>query len=164
MLAPTYVPAARLVEADPLSSMEVLGVTVTPLVSSGETDGQFALFQALVPHNVGIPVHSHPDVEFFYVLEGSLTVLRQTDDVIESFQIGARQGGFVPSNALHGFVNSNPETAHVLIACTSGLEAFLSEAGTPLGESAPRIPPNGAEIERVLAIARKHGQVFAPPC
>ena len=164
MLISKHAPAARLVDTDPLTSLEVLGVTVTPLLSSADTDGHFALFSATVPHNVGIPMHSHPDVEFFYVLEGTLTILKKNGDSMEHFQVDAHQGGFVPGNAMHGFVNSNPKTAHVLITCTRGLEAFLAEAGKPLSSHPSQLPPAADEIERVLAIAGKHGHVFVPPC
>jgi hypothetical protein len=66
---------------------------------------------------------------------------------------------FVPSNALHGFLNEGGETATVLIICTRELESFLLEAGTPLSHQRPGPPPPD-EILRVLGIAAKHGQQF----
>ena len=145
----------RFVEADSSSALDVLGVTLFPLVSNRESDDQFGLFHALIPPGVGIPPHTHPDVELFYVLEGELKILLDGS----SFKVRRDQGGFVPSNALHGFLNEGAETAKVLITCTRGLESFLLEAGTPLSRVRPG-PPSPEEIARVLGIAAKHGQQF----
>jgi quercetin dioxygenase-like cupin family protein len=145
----------RFVEADASSALHVLGITVFPLVSNRESDDQFGLFHALVPPGVGIPPHTHPDVELFYVLDGELKILLDG----ASRTVRKDQGGFVPSNALHGFLNEGDETARVLITCTRGLESFLLEAGTPLSRVQSG-PPSPDEIARVLGIAAKHGQQF----
>jgi hypothetical protein len=47
-----------------------------------------------------------------------------------------------------------------MITCTRGLEEFLLEAGRPMDASIPPGLPTPAEIERVLTIAQRHGQVF----
>lgn len=145
----------RFVEADSSSARDILGITVFPLVSNHESDDQFGLFRFLVPPGVGIPTHTHPDVELFYILDGELKIL--LDDA--SFTARRDQGGFVPSNAVHGFRNEGAEAASVLITCTRGLESFLLEAGTPISHVQPG-PPSPDEIARVLGIAAKHGQQF----
>lgn len=148
-------PRVRFFEADSSSAFDVLGITVFPLVSNCESDDQFGVFQALIPPGAGIPPHTHPDVELFYVLEGELKILLDGT----SFTAHREQGGFVPWNALHGFLNEGAGTARVLITCTRGLENFLLEAGTPLPHVRPG-PPSPDEIARVLGIAAKHGQQF----
>lgn len=149
---------ARLVSVESSAAHDVLGTVVTPLVSNGETGEHFGAFHATVPPGAGIPVHSHPDVELFFVIEGELQLLRESDG--EPVGIPAGHAGFVPAYALHGFVNAGPEEARVLITCTRGLENFLLEAGRLVGATTAQGPPSPEEIERVLAIARKHGQVF----
>jgi|SRR5689334_12971427 quercetin dioxygenase-like cupin family protein len=150
---------ARLVAMEPSAARDVLGILVMPLVGNGETGNHFGVFYAVVPPSTGIPVHSHPDVELFFVLEGALQLFREPDG--EPVAISAGHAGFIPADALHGFVNAGPGVARVLITCTRGLENFLSEAGRPVDTTATQGPPRPEEIERVLAIARKHGQVFA---
>ena len=145
----------RFFQADSSSALNILGITVFPLVGNRESDDQFGLFHALIPPGAGIPPHTHPDVELFYILDGELKILLDG----ASFTARRDQGGFVPSNALHGFLNEGAETASVLITCTRGLESFLLEAGTPLSHAQPG-PPSPDEIARVLGIAAKHGQPF----
>jgi mannose-6-phosphate isomerase-like protein (cupin superfamily) len=150
----------RVVSIEATSTREVLGVLVTPVVSNEETGEQFGVFHAVVPPGIGIPVHSHPDVEFFFVLEGELQLLRATGCDTETLTIAVNQAGLVPSNALHGFVNAGPDAVRLLITCTRGLEEFLTAAGRPVDAIASPAPPTLEEVERVLSIARKHGQVF----
>lgn len=156
----TITPApVRHLSVDSASLRNVLGVKVAPLVCNHETDNQFALFEAVIPPQVGIPLHSHPDIEVFYVLDGQLEVAYQSTERPEQFVVEAQQGALIPSNARHGFMNRSNIPARVLISCTRGLEAFFFEAGVP--DPASEMPPSPAEIERVLNIARKHGQVFS---
>lgn len=150
----------RLIEPQAEPARDVLGVSVTRLVSNNETGDHFCIAEAVVPPGVGIPLHSHPDVEMFYVIEGELRLMRMVNNTPDEMIVGTNQAGFVPSNALHGFINAGTIAARVIITCTKGLEQFLMEAGTPVDRNAAPQPPSPQEIERVLSIARKYGQVF----
>lgn len=153
----TQVP--RLVTHDAAAARDVLGIVVTPLVGNAETGDRFGLFHALVPPGAGIPLHHHPDVEMFYLVEGELSVLREVGGALQEFSVRREEGGFIPAGAPHGFVNKASSPARALITCTRGLEDFLMEAGQPVRHDRQG-PPSPSEIEQVLAIARRHGQVF----
>ena len=49
------------------------GTTTRFTAPGSETAGQFGLFEALMPHGAAPPLHSHPQDETIYVLEGELT-------------------------------------------------------------------------------------------
>ena len=42
------------------------------LASPNETGSDICLIRGTIPPGVAVPLHSHSDVELFYVLEGSL--------------------------------------------------------------------------------------------
>jgi quercetin dioxygenase-like cupin family protein len=71
-IAPSRV---RVIETNSNSALDVLGVTLFPLLSNRDCDNHFGLFHALIPPGVGIPPHTHPDVELFYILGGELKIL-----------------------------------------------------------------------------------------
>lgn len=49
-------------------------VTLARLKLGGEqTGGRFALWEGVLPHGAAPPLHSHPQDETFYVLEGEVT-------------------------------------------------------------------------------------------
>jgi quercetin dioxygenase-like cupin family protein len=131
-----------------------------------QTEGHYCLLETVVAPGMGVPPHQHADQEAFYVLEGSLEVARLGPGGLEFFPATAGDFINVPSNEVHGFRNPGGAPARILVMATAGLGAFFLEAGVPVlpGEAAPTGPPSQAEIERILAVARKHGHRFlAPP-
>ena len=130
-----------------------------------QTEGHYCLLETVVPPGMGVPPHQHLDQEAFYILEGSLEVARMGPGGLESCPATAGDLINVPSNQVHGFRNSGGAPARILVMATAGLGAFFLEAGVPVspGEAAPTGPPSHAEIERILAVARKHGHRFLSP-
>jgi quercetin dioxygenase-like cupin family protein len=144
--------------------MDVLGVELEWKLRSSDTLDQYCVLAATVPPGVGIPPHQHPDQEAFFVLEGQpeFAVADGAGLAWRSAQPGDMVN--IPPDALHGFRNASGSAVKVLITCAANLGKFFEEAGTPLGEnesaSASVLPE---AIQRVLAIAEKHGQRFAAP-
>jgi quercetin dioxygenase-like cupin family protein len=121
-----------------------------------ETDGRYAMLEALVPHGGGPPPHIHSrEEQLFYVLDGEIT-----------FQVGedrfvAGVGAFanMPVGSLHAFRNESDRPARVLISVTpAGLEKMFFEVGQPVADDAETAPPPGeADIERLLEAAPRYG-------
>jgi quercetin dioxygenase-like cupin family protein len=69
-------------------------------VSPDETSEAFAMIQMIVPPGGTIPLHSHADLEVFYMLEGTLDFLQADGDSnrwLASYATGAVlnvDGGF----------------------------------------------------------------------
>jgi quercetin dioxygenase-like cupin family protein len=133
-------------------------------VVSDETDGTFALGEALVRPGGEPPVHVHSrEDETFYVLEGELTFQRGHE------RIDARPGDAVlmPRGVQHGFA-VRTETACLLQAFTPGglEEAFrsLSEPAAFDGlPPAPEGPPSPEAVEAMTAKFADHGVEFTGP-
>ncbi len=70
----------------------------------------------------------------------------------------------IPPDTMHGFRNAGDRDVKLLLTCAAGLGRFFEEAGTPLTENeSARANLSPEEIQRVLEIARKHGQRFPAP-
>src|SRR3954453_10179137 len=53
----------------------LLGMLETVKISGADTGGEYGLIEVVAPEGVGSPWHVHPEEdEWFYVLEGELTV------------------------------------------------------------------------------------------
>ena len=50
-----------------------LGTLARMKLDGRQTGGRFALLEGVMPHGAAPPLHSHPQDETFYVLEGELT-------------------------------------------------------------------------------------------
>jgi len=136
-------------------TVAVVGDVYRFLATGDETDGRYAMFEAVVRPGGGPPPHIHSrEEESFYVLEGEIT-----------FQVGedrfvAKAGTFanMPVGSLHSFRNDTDKTARMIISVApAGLEKMFLEVGQPVafGQQAP--PPSQAEIEKLLVVAPRYG-------
>lgn len=155
-----------------------LGTLVRLKVTGEQTGGRFALWEGVLPHGAAPPLHSHPQDETFYVLEGKLTVWVVEPDLAEDQGAPPRwvqtrrrtchAGAAVlaPAGTPHSF-RVESDTARVLFLSTpAGIEDYICALAEPARwpwlqppADGPRVP-----IERLDAIEREHGVIrLAPP-
>jgi mannose-6-phosphate isomerase-like protein (cupin superfamily) len=137
-------------------TVAVVGDVYRFLATGEDTNGKYALCEAIVTPGGGPPPHVHSrEEEGFYVLEGEIT-----------FQIGdkrvvATAGMFanMPVGTLHSFKNESRKPAKLLISVApSGLEKMFFEIGMPVAEGATTaLPPTQEEIEKLLTVAPRYG-------
>jgi quercetin dioxygenase-like cupin family protein len=137
-----------------------VGTLATIRVPGEAVDDRFALIEFLFPHLASPPLHTHPQDESYYVLEGRLTVKAGE----ERFVLDPGGTAVVPMGVPHTF-RVDSESARVLVLSTpAGLERFVRDGSVPA--TAPTLPPPDAprpapeELERVF---RAHGQVNVGP-
>src|SRR5581483_7949451 len=128
----------------------VLGDVYRFLATGEDTNGKYALWEAIVPLGGGPPPHVHSrEEEGFYILEGEITFTVNGERVV------AKAGTFanMPVGTPHSFKNESGKTARMLISVApAGLEKMFFEFGVPLAEGATTAqPPTKEEIERLLA-------------
>jgi quercetin dioxygenase-like cupin family protein len=134
----------------------VVGEVYRFLATGDDTNGKYAMWEAIVPPGGGPPPHVHSrEEEAFYILEGEIT-----------FHIGAKRivataGMFakMPVGTPHSFKNESSKPAKMLISVApAGLEQMLFEVGVPVVQGATTAPPpTKAEIEKLLAVAPRYG-------
>ena len=137
-------------------TVAVVGDVYRFLATGEDTDGKYALWEAVVPPGGGPPPHVHSkEEEGFYVLEGETTFTVNGERVV------ATAGTFanMPVGTLHSFKNESSKPTRMLISVApAGLEQMFFEFGVPLAEGATTAsPPTLEEIETLLAIAHKYG-------
>ena len=142
-------------------TIAVVGDVYRFLATGEETDGKYAMWEAIVPPGGGPPPHVHSrEEEGFYILEGEVTF------TVGDKQIVATEGTFanMPVGSLHSFKNTTDKAARMIISVApAGLEKMFFEVGQSvnLGETPP--PPTKAEIERLLAVAPNYGVEIKVP-
>ncbi len=137
-------------------TVAVVGDVYRFLATGDETDGKYALWEAIVPPGGGPPPHVHSrEQEGFYILEGEITF------TIGDRRVVAGAGTFanMPVGTPHSFKNESSRTARMLISVApAGLEQMFFEFGVALPEGATTAqPPTREEIDRLLAIAPRYG-------
>lgn len=137
-------------------TIAVVGDVYRFLATSEDTNGRYALWEALVPPGGGPPPHVHSrEEEGFYILEGEITF------TVNGERIVAKAGTFanMPVGTPHSFKNESDRPAKMLISVApAGLEKMFFEVGVPLAEGATTASrPTKAEIEKLLAVAPGYG-------
>ncbi len=137
-------------------TIAVVGDVYRFMATGEDTNGKYAMWEAIVPPGGGPPPHVHSrEEESFYILEGEIT-----------FQIGegrvvATAGMFanMPVGTPHSFRNESTQPAKMIISVApAGLEEMFFEIGVPLPHgSTSALPPTKIEIEKLLTIAPRYG-------
>lgn len=140
----------------------VVGDIYRFLATGEDTDGKYAMWEAIVPPGGGPPPHVHSrEEEGFLVIEGEIT-----------FQVGgkrivAKAGTFanMPVGTVHSFKNESNQTAKMIITVApAGLEQMFFEVSLLLEQGATVAPkPSPEDIEKLLTAAPKYGiEIFVP--
>lgn len=140
-----------------------------------QTGGRFALWEGVLPKGAAPPLHSHPQDETFFLLEGEMTAwvvpgeATAGDGARGWAETRARRCGvgsvvLAPAGVPHTF-RIDSDTARLLFLSTpAGIEDYVMALAEPARwpwlqppPDGPRVPPARlAAVERDLGIVR-HG-------
>jgi quercetin dioxygenase-like cupin family protein len=137
-------------------TIAVVGDVYRFLAIGDETNGKYAMWEAVVPPGGGPPPHIHSrEEEAFYILEGEITFTVNGEKVVALAGMFAN----MPVGTPHSFKNESSQTAKMLISVApAGLEKMFMEVGVPLADGATTaLPPTKQEIEKLLTVALKYG-------
>jgi quercetin dioxygenase-like cupin family protein len=142
-----------------------LGTLARVLLDGEQTGGTFAAFEVLFPAGAAPPLHSHPQDETFYILDGEVTVW--VEDQPRSCRAGAM--AFAPGGAPHTF-RVESDTARMLVLSTpAGIEDYVRALAEPAAWPWLQPPPEGPRVsaERIETVERelklvRHGPPPAP--
>ena len=137
-------------------TIAVVGDVYRFLATGEDTNGKYALWEAVVPPGGGPPPHVHSrEEEGFYILEGEITVQIGDERIVATAGMFANMSVGTP----HSFKNETDRPARMLISdAPAGLEQMFFEVGVALAEGATTaVPPTKEEIEKMLAVAPRYG-------
>ena len=137
-------------------TIAVVGDVYRFMATGEDTNGKYAMWEALVPPGGGPPPHVHSrEEESFYILEGEITFQIGDEQVVATAGMFAN----MPVGTPHSFKNESTQPAKMIISVApAGLENMFFEIGVPLLEgSTSALPPTKEEIGKLLTIAPRYG-------
>src|SRR5450755_4182906 len=152
----TNVTPATIRNAGEGRTIAVVGDVYRFLATGEDTNGKYALWEAIVPPGGGPPPHVHSrEEEGFYILEGEITFQINGERVVATAGMFAN----MPVGTPHSFKNESSKPAKMLISVApAGLEKMFFEVGVPVSQGATTaLLPTKEEIEKLLAIAPRYG-------
>lgn len=155
-----------------------LGTLARMKLTGEDTGGRFALWEGVLPRGAAPPLHSHPQDETFYVLEGEVTAWIVEPEQVDSDEdppawvsACAQRGGvglvsFAPGGTPHTF-RVESDTARMLFLSTpAGIENYVCALAEPARWPWLQPPADGQRIpaERVQALEQELGMIrHGPP-
>ncbi|MBI3402652.1 MAG: cupin domain-containing protein [Acidobacteria bacterium] len=130
-------------------------------VVGDDTNGAFTVAELIAGPEMGPPPHIHRDAdESFYILEGTFDFSLAG----KAFTAGAGAFVYLPKRVVHTHAAGGGKPAKALVIQTpAGVERFIAEAGKPATDPTVRpAPPEMSELQKIVAIAAKHG-IDVPP-
>jgi len=139
------------------------GTLVEFLASPDEAGADICLIRGTMPPGVAVPLHSHPDVELFYVLEGSVESFQSRDGTPRWTTLGAGGVAAVAGNIKHAWRNSSSDPATVVMVTTSKMYKFFQEVTKPFDPDLTATPPTPDEIQELFRAAARYGYWMGSP-
>jgi quercetin dioxygenase-like cupin family protein len=125
-------------------AFDLLGVCFLKKVKSGETDGNFCVFQVVIPPGASVPLHHHPYAEAVYVLMGRPYFFRMKNGVEQWSSAGEGETVVIPPGAMHGVRNRDRRPARLLIIANGRHESSFEAAGAA-SDGQPSAPTSEVE-------------------
>lgn len=127
-----------------------------------DTDGRYGLVECLAPSGHQPPPHvHHDDDEGFLVLEGEITVYVGDEETV----VPAGRFLNAPRGVPHTFRVSSPDRARVLVTSSPArFDAFVREYAEPASRDELPVLDSPPDVERLVAVAARHGvEILGPP-
>jgi quercetin dioxygenase-like cupin family protein len=136
------------------------GSLMTLLATGEETQGKFALIEAVSRKGNDPPPHIHRrEEEIFYVLEGEVAFL------VGDRTIKGTPGTmiFLPRDLRHSFTIESEHARMLILVTPAGLEGWFKEFSVPARAMTlpPANEPGYQDIQRMLEAAARYGIDFA---
>jgi quercetin dioxygenase-like cupin family protein len=124
--------------------------------------GGVMVTEQTAPRGSGSPLHvHHNEDEWFYVLEGELTIWVDGETHVVSV------GGFVfgPRDIPHTFIVSSEQARFLLVTEPGDFAGFVRALAEPApGPELPPGPPTSPDMELVMETAAQYGlEILGPP-
>jgi quercetin dioxygenase-like cupin family protein len=150
---------AHIVDRSAHNVLDLFGPKIEFLTSPRDPEAVYCVMVGTIPPGVSVPLHSHADVESFYVLSGSVQVLSQQGDSGDGFEwLDTIPGNFVqvPSGTKHAFRNTSSEPVVQLITTTPKIGLFFQEVGRRTSPGVPLPPPTQQDFAHFLNTAASY--------
>lgn len=139
------------------------GALIEFLASPGEAEAEICLIRGTLPAGGFVPLHSHLDVEIFYVLDGSIEAFQSRESTSRWTITSAGDVVIIPGNTRHAWRNSSRFQATVLLVTTSKMYAFFQEISRPFDPSHSGGQPTPEGLQELFRAAVKYGHWMGSP-
>lgn len=133
------------------------------LVSPNEAEAEICLIRGTMPSGALVPLHSHADVELFYILEGSVEAFQSSNGEARWTTVDAGRTVTIPGNTKHAWRNTSAFRASIVVVTTSKLYEFFREVTKPFDSSYSAAPQTPDELQEFFKTVERYGYWMGSP-
>ena len=137
------------------NTYQYAGGTISILLSSGETGGQFAVWESVQKPGSEPPLHvHHSSDEIFIVMEGDMRFM-VGEQILEA---PAGSIVFAPKGTPHTFKIKSPQAKALTLCTPAGFETWFRELGSPaVSFDLPDHPQqfSESEVKKMVALGQR---------
>jgi quercetin dioxygenase-like cupin family protein len=135
------------------NEIDLLGPRVEFLIRP--TDGGVAALRGTIPAAGFVPLHSHADIEAFYMITGQMQLYSEKANAWLTVKPG--QFVFIPGNEKHAWRNTSSEDATSLLITTANLGSFFDAIGLAISDDTSLSPPTPERFQQYIETELKYG-------
>jgi len=140
------------------------GVLIQFLASPEDVQDAICLIRGIMPATVVVPLHSHPEPEVIYVLEGSLEVFRAENGGRSGWTtVASGEVATIPGNVQHALRNTSSGPVTSVLVTKSGLYNFFRAIAKPFDPNQQPATPTPEAVQELLAASAKYGFWMGSP-
>lgn len=133
------------------------------LVSPEEVGDGICLIRGTMPPGVAVPLHSHPDMELFHVIEGSVEIFQSKEGASGWTTVGVGNVVAITRNVKHALRNTSSLPATIHLVTTSKMYKFFSEVSKPFDPNRRPSPPTREAMETFFRTVARYGYWIGTP-
>ena len=143
-------------------TFDIFGVRLQFLIAPEQSSGKISLYRGTLPPGIVVPLHSHPEPEVLYVLEGNLEVYQETAAQPGWAIARAENVVAIPAGIKHALRNTSSSPATTVLVTQDRLYAFFREIAKPV-DGQPGTSPSPEELQQLFIVAAKYGYWMGSP-
>jgi quercetin dioxygenase-like cupin family protein len=141
---------------------DIADVHLTWKVKAHDSAYSFSVLEATLAPGEGVPVHSHPSAESFYVLSGAVDFFRVTGGKEDWIRCETGELMILPPNSLHGLYNHGSSDCLLLGISTAVHQTFFDAVADADRTSSFASIPRAEAMGKIAQIATENHMFFAP--
>jgi quercetin dioxygenase-like cupin family protein len=149
-------------EQTPDQTFDVFGVLLQFLVTPQQVGGPISLSRGTIPPGVIVPLHSHPEPEIFYVLNGGLEVYVASGPQPGWSTSTVGEVMAIPGDVKHALRNTSSTPAITIMVAQDELYKFFCEIAKPSHGQLPA-PPSPEEMQKLFQSAGRYHYWMGSP-
>ncbi len=153
-----------IIEPQKMPSFDVISGIVRYLATPEELRGSAqCIMEGTLPGGIVVPLHTHPDPESFYLLEGEMELYLEDGSTSGWRTVRTGELAVIPGSAKHAWRNNSQVPCRALMVTGPFVYGFFRDIGRPVDGTHPAQAPDATVMAKVVEAAQRNQLWLATP-